>query len=50
MMETVKGLQSSTKRLKLFQFFKYKINPKGILFLQETHSSKVTEKNMEWWI
>ena len=41
----VKGLQSSKKRLKLFQYFKNKISPKGILFLQETHSSKVTEKH-----
>ena len=40
----VKGLQSSKKRLKVFQFFKNKISPKVILFLQETHSSKVTEK------
>ena len=43
----VKGLQLSKKRLKLFQCFKNKINPKGMLFLRETHSSKVTEKNME---
>ena len=41
----VKGLRSSKKRLKLFQFFKNKISSKGILFLQETHSWKVTEKN-----
>ena len=40
----VKGLQSSKKRLKLFQYFENKNSPKGILFLQETHSSKVTEK------
>ena len=40
----VKGLQSSKKRLKLFQYFKNKISPKDILFLQETHPSKVTEK------
>ena len=40
----VKGLQSSKKRLKLFQYFKNKISPKCILFLQETHSSKVTEE------
>ena len=39
----VKGLQSSKKRLKFFQYFKNKISPKYILFLQETHSSKVTE-------
>ena len=39
-----KGLKSSKKRLKLFQFFKNKISPKGILFLQEAHSSKNMEK------
>ena len=43
----VKGLQSSKKRLKLFNFSKNKIGPKGILFLQETHSSVETEKK---WI
>ena len=40
----VKGLQSAKKRLKLFNFSKNKIGPKGILFLQETHSSVGTEK------
>ena len=40
----IKGLQSFKKQLKLFQFFENKISPKGILFLQETHSSKITEK------
>ena len=34
-----KGLQSTKKRLKLFNFLKNKIGPTGILFLQETHSS-----------
>ena len=43
----LKGLQSSKKRLKLLNFLKYKIGPKGILFLQETHSSVETEKK---WI
>ena len=43
----VKGLQSTKKRLKLFNFLKNKINPKSILFLQETHSSVETEKK---WI
>ena len=43
----VKGLQSTKKRLKLFNFSKNKIGPKGILFLQETHSSVETEKK---WI
>ena len=40
----VKELKSSKKRLKLFQYLKNKISPKGILFLQVTHSSKVTKK------
>ena len=43
----VKGLQSTKKRLKLFNFLKNKMGPKGILFLQETHSSLETEKK---WI
>ena len=43
----IKGLQSTKKRLKLFNFFKNKVSPKGILFLQETHSSLETEKK---WI
>ena len=33
----VKELKSSKKRLKLFQYLKNKISPKGILFLQVTH-------------
>ena len=36
----VKGLQTSKKRLKLFNYFKNKIFPNGIIFLQETHSTK----------
>ena len=43
----LKGLQSTKNRLKLFNFLKNKIGPKGILFLQETHSSVETEKK---WI
>ena len=43
----VKGLQSSKKQLKLFNFLKNEISPKGILFLQETYSSVETEKK---WI
>ena len=36
----VKSLQTSQKRLKLFNYLKNKIFPNGILFLQETHSTK----------
>ena len=35
----VKGLQSSKKRLKLFEYFRDKLSSNGILFLQETHST-----------
>ena len=40
----VKGLQSSKKRIKMFEYLKNKIGHKGILFLQETHSAFDTEK------
>ena len=40
----VKGLQSTKKRLKLFNFLKNKIGPKVILFLKETYFSVETEK------
>ena len=40
----VKGLKSSIKRVKMFEYFKNKIGHWGILFLQETHSSIDTEK------
>ena len=40
----VKGLQSSKKRVKIFEYFRNKVAPKGILFSQETHSSVETEK------
>ena len=43
----VKGLQSTKKRLKLFNFLKNKVSPKAILFLQKTNSSVETEKK---WI
>ena len=35
----VKGLQSAEKQLKLFNFLKNNIGPKGILVLWETHCS-----------
>ena len=41
----VKEIQSLKKRLKLIQYFKSKIGPCGLLFLQETQSnSKVEQK------
>ena len=39
----VKGLQSCKKRAKLFEYFKSKLAPNGILFAQETHSSRDIE-------
>ena len=42
----VKGLQTSKKRLKWFENFKIKIFPNGIIFSQETHSTK--ENRIKW--
>ena len=36
----VKGLQTSKKRLNLFNYFKSKMFHNSIIFLQETHSTK----------
>ena len=41
---SVKGLQSTKKRLKLFNFWKNKIVLRAFSLLQETHSSVETEK------
>ena len=41
----VKGLQSTHKRLKMFEYFRNLLSPNGIIFLQETHSSINDEKN-----
>ena len=42
----VKGTQTFKKPLKLFNCFKNKIFPNGILFLQGTHSTK--ENEIKW--
>ena len=39
----VKGLKSSKKRIKLFEYFKSKPAPSGVLFAEETHSNKEIE-------
>ena len=44
LLNNVNGLQLSKKRLQMFEYFKTKIDPRGILFLQETHSSIEIEK------
>ena len=44
LLSNVKGLQSSKKRLKQFEYFKSKLKPNGLLFLQETHSTIACEK------
>ena len=41
----VNGLNSSKKRIKMFEYFREKIANNGILFLQETHSSHDTVIN-----
>ena len=40
------AIQSTKKRLKITQYFKNKLLPQGILFLQETHS---TQSNVARW-
>ena len=40
----VKGLQNSLKRIKIFEYLKNNLGSKGILFLQEAHSSWADEK------
>ena len=42
----VNGIQSTKKRLKMIQYFKNKLLPQGIFFLQEIHS---TESNEASW-
>ena len=40
----VKGLQNSTKRIKIFEYLKNKVTSNCFIFLQETHSNKDSEK------
>ena len=40
----VKGLQSSLKRIKVFEYLKKKLGSNGFLLLQETDSSLADEK------
>ena len=41
----VKGMQSSKKRLKQFEYFKSKLKPNGLFFLQEAHLTIACEKS-----
>ena len=43
----VKGIQSSKRRLKSIQYFKAKIGSTGVLFLQKTHPNSKTKTKME---
>ena len=45
MSNSVNGLNVSKKRIKMFEYFREKIANNGILFLQETHSSRDTDIN-----
>ena len=40
----VKGLQSSPKRIKVFEYLKKNLGSNGFLFFQETNSSSADEK------
>ena len=39
----VRGIRGDAKRRKLFQYLKKQVSSKGIIFLQETHSTKDIE-------
>ena len=41
-----KVMHSSKKRLEQFEYFKSKLKPSGLLFLQETHSTIACEKKL----
>ena len=43
-LNNVKGIQKSEKRIKIFEYLKNSISPDGFIFLQETHSSVDDEK------
>ena len=40
----VKGIQTSQKRMKFFEYLKSHVPTNGFVFLQETHSSIIDEK------
>ena len=42
----VRGMLCTKKRVKMLEYLKSKIGPKGILFLQETHS--LTDSEKQW--
>ena len=41
----VKGLKSTKKRIKLFEYFKSKLAPSGVLFTQELIQPRKSNKN-----
>ena len=43
-LNNVKELQKSLKRIKIFQYLKNNLGSEGFLFLQETHSSLADDK------
>ena len=47
MTEAVNGIQTSQKRMKLFEYLKSYVATNGFVFLQETHSSIRDEKKWE---
>ena len=42
---SVKGLQNSLKKIKIFEYLKENLDSNGFLILQETYSSLTDEKN-----
>ena len=47
-LNNVRGIKNSEKRMKIFEFLKNKVDSNGMLFLQETKSCEKDKKNVEW--
>ena len=45
-LNNVKGIKASEKRLKLFEYLKNNINDNGFMFLQETHP--LSNHELKW--
>ena len=44
----VNGIGDDRKRRKIFSFLKKQTSNKGVIFMQEIHSTKATEKRFEY--
>ena len=45
----VPGINNSDKRIKIFEYFKNKVDSNGELFFEETRSCINDENKLKWW-